>query len=236
MMLQESFYQVGKAQARHSLIVDTSDKRGFMLLFDKEKQGFIYVQSWEHPEKHSDKITQVFADLQKSHKTLNLSFILFVHGPGSFTGLRVGAAFVKALSFSLGDVPVITISKFMITAKQVIEEHKNLDDFKIVIPSIGERLFMADFFKDSSGLWHEKIDLSGAHKRNFNSRNRVFITERSIKYKDIEEVKYSQKTFENFLKDTKLSKDFFNVVKYLDLYPMYLRQSEAEEKRRYDKT
>lgn len=233
MTSQEFFSQDGDPEA-WALIVDTSSVDG--LLASISPDG-ILIKSilWDKKLRHSDVLLTNFLSLSSNLKKKNLKHIFFLQGPGSFTGLRVGAAFVKSLSFSLKEIPITTCSSFLPTAIQVIKENPDLKEFNILIPSIGEKYFSSNF-KLSKGVWTESIDLDGALEGRTSLPN-PFSTFDQINQNEklVGIVKRSvQSIVQSFLPTTKISANI-KTYTYLDLYPLYLRKSEAEEKNRYDK-
>ncbi len=84
-----------------TLAVDTSQSRGQLLLF-KDKDTHFEV-TWEKAKSHSEKITTAFTELLKSSQfsISQIQKVACVVGPGSFTGIRVGLNFSKALAYSL---------------------------------------------------------------------------------------------------------------------------------------
>lgn len=83
------------------LAVDTSQDRAQLLVF--EKNQILGEEVWEKSKSHSEKISSGLIDLlKKSNLGLSdLQEIICVHGPGSFTGIRVGVNFCRTLSYSL---------------------------------------------------------------------------------------------------------------------------------------
>jgi tRNA threonylcarbamoyladenosine biosynthesis protein TsaB len=86
--------------------------------------GVITKRVASHPQAQSQQILQLIDELLIEQKLLieNLSAIAFAHGPGSFTGLRVGAAVVQGLAFS-ANLPVIGISTLKMYAQAAYTTH-----------------------------------------------------------------------------------------------------------------
>ena len=84
--------------------IDTSGKTASAALFDSESELFL-AQSTVYTQKtHSQVIMPMVKDIMaQAGKALSeLGGIAVADGPGSYTGLRIGVAAVKALSFGLG--------------------------------------------------------------------------------------------------------------------------------------
>lgn len=217
-----------------SLIVDTSRLEGSLTAIDSKGETLKKI-SWGKESRHTKVLLKNFKIILTSFEKSNLSKIYFVQGPGSFTGLRVSAAFVKSIAFALGGIPITTISSFLEDSANVIEQHSGLSEFTIVIPSIGKKLF-SSHFKLVNRKWEEDIDMSGSFERASKLLNH-FTTHPQIldNYPDVKLVKkLDQSLGKTIINKTKILYYFQNKT-YLDLYPLYLRQSEAEEKFRYDK-
>ncbi|GEM_PF-1339468 len=71
-----------------------------------------------------------------------LTHIAISTGPGSFTGLRVGISFTRALASAL-HIPLIGVPTFELIAKR-FEHYKN-SPLTVLIDSIGEDLFVGTF-------------------------------------------------------------------------------------------
>ena len=79
------------------LYLDTSDQNRCVLKLDDK------TYEWEARKELAEKLLQFIRDkLQENHQTWqDLEEITFFSGPGSFTGLRIGAAIVNTLSQEL---------------------------------------------------------------------------------------------------------------------------------------
>ncbi len=85
------------------LSVDTSTLRGSLSLIETNKKDskIIYQHSWEKEKAHSEYLSpSIEESFHKSNWSLDdLDGFLVTHGPGSFTGLRVGLNTVKSLAY-----------------------------------------------------------------------------------------------------------------------------------------
>ena len=98
------------------LIVRTDNPTAESGLYDDERQ--IAVESWQAHRQLSETIHTKIAELLNKQKIdwADIGGIVFYGGPGSFTGLRIGASVVNGLSNSL-EIPLAQSS-----GKRWIEE------------------------------------------------------------------------------------------------------------------
>lgn len=84
--------------------IDTSGKVASADLFDTENEIFLAQSSLYTQKTHSQVIMPMVKDiLAKSDKQMSdIGAIAVANGPGSYTGLRIGVAAVKAMCFGLG--------------------------------------------------------------------------------------------------------------------------------------
>jgi tRNA threonylcarbamoyladenosine biosynthesis protein TsaB len=71
----------------------------------------------------------------------DLSGVVVVHGPGSFTGIRVGVSAAKGLAEGLG-IPVIALSRLELLARQ------NPDGSAVAVLDAGRGEFYAGFYRE----------------------------------------------------------------------------------------
>lgn len=84
--------------------IDTSGKTASAALFDSDNELFLAQSTVFTQKTHSQVIMPMVKDImQQAGKDFSeLGGIAVANGPGSYTGLRIGVAAVKALSFGLG--------------------------------------------------------------------------------------------------------------------------------------
>ena len=84
--------------------IDTSGKTASAALFDSESELFLAQSTIYTQKTHSQVIMPMVKDVlaQAGKELSELDGIACANGPGSYTGLRIGVAAVKALSFGLG--------------------------------------------------------------------------------------------------------------------------------------
>ena len=71
-------------------------------------------------------------------KLSSLDAIAFTHGPGSFTGLRIGFGVIQGLAFG-ADLPVIACSSLQVMAQRVIQR-KIIACNSILVPAMDARM------------------------------------------------------------------------------------------------
>lgn len=217
-----------------NLVIDCAGKSGGLLALSP-KHHILQEESWSYPEKHSEALVPKFKKIASIQKLNLLHHVYFISGPGSFTGLRVAAAFIKSLSFYNKSIKVVSLSSFYPFAAQVIKEH-DFDRFNILIPSVGGRVFKSTFIK-TENLYRENIKFSGAQKSYLDeSSTPSFIDDAKILSQNshLLPLSYCTEDLSFALQKIKQFKLYTKKSSYLDLYPLYLRKSEAEEKCRYD--
>ena len=84
--------------------IDTSGKTASAALFDSETELFLAQCTIYTQKTHSQVIMPMVKDImaQAGKELSDLGGIAVANGPGSYTGLRIGVAAAKALSFGLG--------------------------------------------------------------------------------------------------------------------------------------
>lgn len=104
-------------------------------LFDNDNQ-LAYIK-WEAHRQLAETIHQKIQQMLNSQKTgwEDIEGVVFYQGPGSFTGLRIGASTANAIAGSL-EIPVVATSgkdwlEFGIKALETGKNHK------IVLPEYG---------------------------------------------------------------------------------------------------
>lgn len=83
--------------------IDTSGKTASAALFDTEQELFLAQNTLYTQKTHSQVIMPIVKDIisRSGKKLTDIGAVAVAAGPGSYTGLRIGVAAVKALSFGL---------------------------------------------------------------------------------------------------------------------------------------
>jgi tRNA threonylcarbamoyladenosine biosynthesis protein TsaB len=117
------------------LCIKTDQKIAELGLFDSDKK-LDYI-SWEAHRELSATIHKKIGELLESQNLSwhNIKGIVFYEGPGSFTGLRIGASVANALAASL-DIPVAQSGDKNWIRKGREKLSKNLEN-RLAIPRYG---------------------------------------------------------------------------------------------------
>lgn len=84
--------------------IDTSGKTASAALFDTDTEIFLAKKTIYTARTHSQVIMPICKEIieETDHKMSDIDALAVACGPGSYTGLRIGSAAVKAMSFALG--------------------------------------------------------------------------------------------------------------------------------------
>jgi tRNA threonylcarbamoyladenosine biosynthesis protein TsaB len=118
-----------------SLAIDTSTLWGrFALAEDGE---ILVYQPYNVSGSYADALLPVIDDLfqRTDRKLSDLQALGICHGPGSFTGLRIGVATAKSLAWSLG-IQLYACSTLEVMAAAMLREHPAAD---VAVPALDAR-------------------------------------------------------------------------------------------------
>ncbi len=215
------------------LAINTCEASGELAVLNENK--VLAKVRWEKDEPHSEVITERYLALKKS-MDLNeneLTRIICINGPGSFTGIRVGVNFTKALAYTF-NIPVYSLSTLTLLALRCKLENKKIIS---CVDAQKNSVFISSFeFKDHvlqnlsenqiveinnlDQLIKEPVSLCGSGLE----RYKQFIKSDLFSlFHQNEEWKISQ------LSDL-LDFDFQEPMAWNELQPLYIKNSSAEEK------
>lgn len=105
------------------------------------KQGVLLDTLEDHtPNSHSALLTVLVENILKKQKleVNELDAIAVSIGPGSYTGLRIGASVAKGLAYG-AEIPVIAIPTLKVIASALLESGNEIDDSALICPMIDAR-------------------------------------------------------------------------------------------------
>lgn len=194
------------------LAVETSQDRGSLAVGKIQTQELLSIQEWPSDlsakASHSESLHQYTQmALQEAKIDLkDLSLLIVDVGPGSFTGVRVGINFVRSLAYAL-NIPVHPISSLAVLASRQFLEGKQIAES--ILPSLGTEFYYAKYEKNSDE-WKELI----APQLKINAESNQIPRPWSVK--DLIQCAFSRLSTEH--------------CEWKQLFPLYLRGSQAEEK------
>ena len=201
------------------LIIDTSKKEALVaLLIDNEEYIIKMPETMKHSESLINYIEKAVTD--KNIELGDLDAFASIVGPGSFTGIRVGMAVVKAMSFALNK-NIIASNMFEVVAKTVKTGYFILNSTMTTIyygKIKNAKLIDAGYIKKDQFATMVGEDKVFALKQEQMSVESA--------YKDIEYIDNIDALIIENVK-TKFEKQAFTIDK--DFTPMYVQLSQAEE-------
>ncbi|AJQ96525.1 metal-dependent protease-like protein, putative molecular chaperone [Gynuella sunshinyii YC6258] len=113
--------------------IDTSSDYCSVCLY---RDGLFFSHHESLPRQHAQKLLPIIDRLLSSHQTTlqQLTGIVFGRGPGSFTGIRIGASVAEGLALGL-NIPVYPVSNLTALALQLSEVRETW-----VMPCIDARM------------------------------------------------------------------------------------------------
>ena len=133
-----------------SLCIDTSSKNCSVAIFENSKLLSVKEKKFDKPS-HSEKVN-VFIDTLLNEKKISFSdfdFFAISNGPGSFTGLRIGVATVKAFCFA-NKRPLVSVSSMKIMSEQVIRTNNDFDLYCAAVDARGNEIYYSQFDKKNN--------------------------------------------------------------------------------------
>ena len=101
-----------------------------------------------------------------------LSFITFINGPGSFTGLRIGQMVVQSLCFSY-NLPCLCISKLQFIAQQQYLTN-NKTKISVALNALNDEYYFGSFIKDRYNIMQYDDEHFLCKKDELPSENVIF--------------------------------------------------------------
>ena len=218
------------------LSVDTSSSVCAVSL--QENYNLIDEIDLDNGKTHSENFMPIVAEiLEKNNKELkDINLIAAVVGPGSFTGIRIGIASIKALA-EVYNIPVVEVTSLESLARNVevknvvcsLIDAKNNQVYAGIFDANYEKL--EDYIADDINTVIESL-------KKYN--NIILVGDGSEKFADLLKENLVEVEFSNENKQKAFSAGLIglkkfekNEVKNADsINPIYLRKSQAERMRR----
>lgn len=216
------------------LAVDTSAARGSLALAEISNNSFEILSSreWEKKAMHSDVATlELQALLADASKSLSdVTHIVVNHGPGSFTGLRVGINLARTLAYSL-NLPILPLCTLEVLAFK--NSHAG-ETACIAVRALQTYLYAA-VYKNESGFMSvvsAPASIDQAELLSFSAGASNYI-DQHVRLdqglgKSIDSLTDASTLVEYLAK----SLPKFTFLSWKDIAPLYIRASEPEEKMR----
>ena len=226
------------------LAVDTSSKNCSVAIVEVDENknyNIIAFENSDDEKTHSQKLMPIVDKVFKEHNlTLkDMDLLACCVGPGSFTGIRIGIATMKAFA------DVTNIKTVSVTSLESLSY--NIEEDGIIIPIIdckNNNVYSAIFSRENNTYKQigknisDNIDNAiSLYKANAENKNITFVGDGSILYKDLLTSRLSNKLiFSNKNTQSSISLAKCAYDKYLEglygdsnnLSPLYLRKSQAE--------
>ncbi len=207
------------------LCIDTSHPIGSLTISRPELSKKTVERRWSKPASHSETATEELGRLcsELRIKARDITQIAVNHGPGSFTGLRVGINISRTLSYATG-CPVVQVSTLDLLAEKY---GTGLDSKMLVaVKALREFFYLGIFESDSSGWKLSEPPRSV-------SQSQLALCREDIVQRWVEGVTpgFQAQTFAEDIERYLVKR---NETAHLDSWknvrPLYIRRSEAEEK------
>ena len=226
------------------LAVEVSTPEGSLAFFEDDQ--LLWSHSWSRTSSHSEMLTQTLASgLAQTAKTLgDLDFASVTRGPGSFTGLRVGINLVKTLGLSL-NIPLIAPTTLEILAASARENLPEGSHLLVAMNAFKGMVYWCTFQKKEGGWWAQAEPAASSwHEvsQSLTEDTYYFLGDGYLPFehrmpaqiKERLDLSHGEETFPSALTLGLWSWNAFQQEQgqsWQTLSPLYIRRSEAEEKR-----
>lgn len=146
-------------EAGRFLIIDTSHKAGFVAV--ARGAQVLAERRLAEARRHARDLAPATQDLlaEQGWKAADLTALIVSHGPGSYTGLRVGLMSAKTLAYATG-CALLAVDTFLAIAVQAPAEALVQD---VIADAQQERIYQQRFGRDAAGGWSALQPLAIVH-------------------------------------------------------------------------
>ena len=105
--------------------------------------------------RHAQTLISEVHELLQAHDltSKDVGIVAASHGPGSFTGLRVGIVFAKTFAYATG-CRIVAVNTLQAVADAATgDEFAEITRLQVVSDAQREQLFVSDFHRTAGGLW-----------------------------------------------------------------------------------
>lgn len=137
------------------LAIDTSGMCGTVAI-RRDGQLLDERELEQSRRRHAQTLISEIQDLLAAHeiKSTDVDVVAVSHGPGSFTGLRVGIVFAKSFAFATGCRIVAVDTLEAVSAAVTGDEWQSVNSLSIISDAQREQLFVEEFQRTNEGAWN----------------------------------------------------------------------------------
>lgn len=222
--LETSFWKILKRENKVNLIIDTSGQDIRVILLDKDR---IYSKC-ESTSQHQRRLLLLVQDvLNMANCDLSkIDIFCVVVGPGSFTGIRLGVATIKAFNYVFKKAKILPIDMTKLLA-YIVSKRKG-EEFFVLIKFTSSRSYVGHFDKDGKEIKRCILSNSDIVKI-MDTKDKIkfygFNMQEILGHK-LNEIKLKDEDYAIFIQREIKNKNFVSINK---LSPLYMSLSQAEE-------
>lgn len=186
------------------------------LVLDNNK---ILGRTIDAKSKHSENVLKTIDEMCEEGSVLfrDIDKVAIVVGPGSFTGIRIGVAIIKALGSVNMNLKVYPITSLELMAYIYLQNHK--EKITCVLNALSNLYFVASFDENGKKIKKENMVEKLDHD------DKLVVLKGDLVLDDADSVEMDTSSLVNFAKEILKEKDSISAEK---LEPLYLRPSQAE--------
>lgn len=181
--------------------------------------GERFTRTIDAKSKHSENVLKTIDEMCEEAGVIfkNIDKVAIVIGPGSFTGIRIGVAIVKALGAVMENLKVLPITSLELMAYIYLQNRH--EKICCVLNALSNLFFIAEFDENGNKVGAEKmVDVLPKDKR-------LVILEGDLNLENAERVKI---TSENLLDYVTTIVGENDGISSENVEPLYIRPSQAE--------
>ena len=136
------------------IAIDTSTTKFSLASY---KEGIFHEYNVLNSKNHAKDIYKNINDImnQSEMEMSELDFIAIGNGPGRFSGLRVSASAIQAISY-VKKIPIVSLSSLMVIAQVAIDQC-SLDKIAVAMTARKGKIYFGCYKKGEDNLAHEVI-------------------------------------------------------------------------------